>query len=581
MKKYILPTIIGLFLSGFLTVSAEQQLLGGNVYIDPALGTFGVGTTSLYSMFMVSNSGQLQEPLTNTTAHFSGLDGNPLRLSMDTYNDSSSFGSQIQFRRTRGTTLAPTAVLGDDTIFSLSGTGWGDTGYPATSVGSISMHADGGIFTDTSRATYIRFNTSATTTITQLERMRITGDGYVGIGTTSPYAKLSVDGKIVAHSLVSTSTISCTQALETDAEGKIICGTDETGGGGGSDPFTHTTSFNSATTSMIGIGTTTPWGIFSIASTTYNFVSPLLQVSTSTEPNYGNIFSIFSTSTSKIVQSITGRLSEIGARIGVGIKDYLGFGGLLDQLVVRGRTNDVDWLDVDCDGSAAAITALSADGTTNCDGFSFLEDNTGTMTGTALTGGGTTFARVTASTAAINNDGAGVFVNGASAGWLTLGTSTPVMEVSLRIRNSTATTSGYYIGFSNIAQSGTTYEAEPTVGCFFVATSTANWRAVCKTANATATYIDTGVASTSSNATNGTGYQFRKFRIEADTTRADFYIQQNENSNLIKVASITGTYPATTLLNAGVHYGLISQNTSSGFDFFRLRFWWRDNLPTL
>lgn len=70
------------------------------------------------------------------------------------------------------------------------------------------------------------------------EYLTLTSGGFLGISTTSPYAMLSVAGKGVFTSLVSTSTLSCTEALETDANGLIICGTDATGAGGGAWSFT-------------------------------------------------------------------------------------------------------------------------------------------------------------------------------------------------------------------------------------------------------------------------------------------------------------------------------------------------------
>ncbi len=60
------------------------------------------------------------------------------------------------------------------------------------------------------------------------ERMRIDSSGNVGIGTTSPNKTLTILGNL---SLAGPEYISCT-SLETDAEGGIRCGTDDTGSGG-------------------------------------------------------------------------------------------------------------------------------------------------------------------------------------------------------------------------------------------------------------------------------------------------------------------------------------------------------------
>lgn len=327
----------------------------------------------------------------------------------------------------------------------------------------------------------------------------------------------------------------------------------------------------------LGLGTTTPWAIFSMASTTYNYTLPLMHVSTSSDA-FGNLFHVSATSTTLVSNTFNGKVTEVGTRVGIGLWDYRGYGGLLDPLTVKGRINTYGTLQNWCD--AAQFTALSADGIfTACPGWYFAEDNTGT---TAINVGNSyQGTRVSASTAAVNNDGAGVFFSpNTSTGWFTLASSTPVLETNWRMRNSTATTSIYMVGFSNINIAGTTYEAEPTVGCFFIASSTANIRAVSKTSNTAATYFDTGIASTSSNAANGTAYQYRFMRVQGGNGKCEFFIQASGSNNLISFTSTTNV-PSDTLLNAGMHYGIVSQNTSSGFDFFRNRFWWNDMLPSL
>lgn len=326
----------------------------------------------------------------------------------------------------------------------------------------------------------------------------------------------------------------------------------------------------------VGVGSTTPWAALGIQPSSYDYSFPLFQVATSTISNgWGTAFHVTATSSTFGANGSNGKAtSDSGVRVGVGLYDYEGYGGLLDQFTVNGRINTQGWLETKCD--TQQFTSLSADGQTSCHGLYFAEDGTGTATGSSGSGYG--YTRIAA---AINNDGAGVFL---STSHVVLSTSTPVMEVNYRIRNSTATTSQFFIGFHNRDFTSTAFETEPTIGCYFTASSTtANWRAICRTASggANMTMVDTGIASTSSNAVNGTGYQFRKFRIQADSTKAEFFIKENESSGLKKVAQISTTYPANTSLNAGIHYGIVSINTSSGFDYFRLRYWWRDVLPSL
>jgi hypothetical protein len=58
---------------------------------------------------------------------------------------------------------------------------------------------------------------------------------------------LNVTGNVNATNLYTRSVLSCTEALETDATGKIVCGTDATGGGGGGYPLATPWLYNSST----------------------------------------------------------------------------------------------------------------------------------------------------------------------------------------------------------------------------------------------------------------------------------------------------------------------------------------------
>lgn len=362
-----------------------------------------------------------------------------------------------------------------------------------------------------------------------------------------------------------------------------------TGGGGGSPAgssgdvqFNDSGSFGGSsnlfwdkTNNRLGIGSTSPFSTLSIASTTYNYVNPLLTVATSTDP-YGVLFTVSATST---VETTNQPQEDVGVRVGIGTNDYYGYNGLLDHLTVRGRINST-WMQMICQG--VQMPALTADGHfTACPNFYFAEDNAALTA--LLNSSGTSYNRIS-TVGATDNDGAGVFATGAFNGWLTFASSTPTFEVNYRIRNSTATTSQYFVGFTNIGVSGTLYENAPSNGCYFTASSTqANWIAVCRVTGASnITMVDTGIASTSvTGGTDGTGYQFRRMRITADDTSARFFIQENNTSNFVKVAEISTNYPTNVLLNAGMYFGNVTGNSTAGFDFFNTKFWFKDMLPTL
>lgn len=79
--------------------------------------------------------------------------------------------------------------------------------------------------------TYMGFETAATTTTKMVERMRITGSGNVGIGTTTPSQKLEVKGGLRVNSLGAPptcdatirGTVWVTQSATTAADTVAVC----------------------------------------------------------------------------------------------------------------------------------------------------------------------------------------------------------------------------------------------------------------------------------------------------------------------------------------------------------------------
>lgn len=331
--------------------------------------------------------------------------------------------------------------------------------------------------------------------------------------------------------------------------------------------------------STAGVGSTTPWATFSVVASSTDS-NPLIAVATSTSNS--TIFSIFGTTSIQALGStaINASNPDIGVRVGIGTNSYHGYGGLLDQLTVRGRINTEGWNEVACDlgsglGSGAATSNLCA---------SFQVAVAGGILTNALsnssggTGSGYAYAAVSMPTINVNGVGSFYEAGGVSGGttWVGLATDTPVMEMNARIhspQNSTSTS--YVIGFTGNVSSITW----PTTGCFFNASSSAstgNWWAVAANGGSY-TLIDTGVAS-STNVTSTGGW--RKFRIEADANHCAFYIQNSESSPLAQVANITTNIPT-----AGVKSHIWIANTASttvnAFDFNHFRLWWRDVLPAL
>jgi hypothetical protein len=386
-------------------------------------------------------------------------------------------------------------------------------------------------------------------------------------GTYAP-ASLIAGSNVTISTTTSTITISSTGGSGSPAGSSGNVQFNDSGSFGGSNNL-----FWNKINNRLGIGSTSPFSTLSIASTTYNYVNPLLTIATSTDP-YGVLFTVNATST---VETTNQLQEDVGVRVGIGTNDYYGYGGLQEHLTVNGKINST-WMQTIC--QSVQLPALSADGHfTACPSLYFAEDNQAVTANGVSNGIG--WNRVNAQ---LNDDGAGVFATGAFNGSLTFASSTPTFEVNYRIRNTISTTSQYYVGFTNVGISGSLFENAPSNGCYFTASSTqANWIAVCRITGASnITMINTGVASTSvTGGTEGNAYQFRRMKIIADDTSARFFIQIDNTANFVKVAEISTNYPTNTLLNAGMYFGNVTGNSDSGFDFFNIKFWFKDMLPAL
>lgn len=154
-------------------------------------GQLGIGSTTPDAPLTISNNlSSFAAPQNGTELHIAGSGINS-RITLDTYNTGIT-GAIFQGRSANGTNLAPTPPEIDKTLAGFSGDGYGTSGFHNISLGGTFLKTESIPFTNTSAASYLSFWTSATTTVTSLERMRISGAGNVGIGTTTPQSKLSI-----------------------------------------------------------------------------------------------------------------------------------------------------------------------------------------------------------------------------------------------------------------------------------------------------------------------------------------------------------------------------------------------------
>lgn len=167
------------------------------------------GNNQLFIEEVGSNSGKLMVGASSTALGNIGLvefDSNTLNNLVIGSHGSSPQAGVMQYI-SRGTRAAPTATQLNDFMLILGGRGYGATSYGSNAKVAIFGQAESH-WTDSDQSTFMTFGTTNASSTTRTEQMRITGAGRVGIGTTTPLARLTVVGTAGNNSplIVSSST---------------------------------------------------------------------------------------------------------------------------------------------------------------------------------------------------------------------------------------------------------------------------------------------------------------------------------------------------------------------------------------
>lgn len=172
------------------TVSLPPLLTTGSVLFGDSGGGIGQNNSTF---FWDNTNGRLGIGTTTPAARLevvSTLSTIPRGI-VSTQVISGTQGGGMYARHARGTPGSLSAVLSGDTLGHYYGVGYGTTGWSNTVNGGLQIVANQN-FTDTAQGTYLAFLTTPNNSATPAEVVRITDAGNVGIGTTTPTAKLDV-----------------------------------------------------------------------------------------------------------------------------------------------------------------------------------------------------------------------------------------------------------------------------------------------------------------------------------------------------------------------------------------------------
>ncbi|RYZ67830.1 MAG: tail fiber domain-containing protein, partial [Proteobacteria bacterium] len=213
--------VVGTIRASQIYATSAESRFGSGSFTDPAPGVYdakfggnnggiavrgqsyfgskvGIGTNTPAATLQVEAPFSANLVVQNTNAT-SNSDSN---ITLRNYRGSQGGGDPvITSFAARGSPLAPSPVIAGMGLLSLRGQGYAEAGFGADRTGAsidFIAHDNWGNSTVT---TDMLFSTASSNTWTPTEKMRVTYDGKVGIGTTTPSYSLDVAGDARANNL--------------------------------------------------------------------------------------------------------------------------------------------------------------------------------------------------------------------------------------------------------------------------------------------------------------------------------------------------------------------------------------------
>ncbi|MFH1119042.1 MAG: T9SS type A sorting domain-containing protein [Bacteroidota bacterium] len=172
-----------------LTINAQVDTISRNIY--QYNGKLGIGAQYPTSGITLKMNEPINYPafgiMSIMNNHYATFDG-------CSASDIHYVGSLFNGRRSRGTLDYPLNVMPGDRLTGITAAMYLNDAWRFSS--SILFYAGQGLDFE-SYPSYIVFNTTAANEAVYTERMRLAGNGYLGLGTTGPASKLHIaDGDI-------------------------------------------------------------------------------------------------------------------------------------------------------------------------------------------------------------------------------------------------------------------------------------------------------------------------------------------------------------------------------------------------